>query len=123
MGHANKDGGGNRDKGLDFSERNFKRLNFFAVPFQGCERRRFGPAQAAWRQEGNVCSEMGKLGMQFLSELLDELSNLVFHIRDQRESLRSHGHSEIINTAAPPCRSAPFVWEQPASAVRPAITS
>jgi hypothetical protein len=33
--------------------------------------------------------------MQFLAEVLYELSNLVFHIRDECVPLGSHGHSEL----------------------------
>jgi hypothetical protein len=33
--------------------------------------------------------------MQFLAEVLDELSHLIFYIRDECIPLRSHGHSEL----------------------------
>ena len=77
MCHADENCGSYRNEGLDFSQRNLKRLRFLTNPLQTFNGRGFASGQKTRWQKGDVRGQMRQFGMEFPPERFNKLPNWI----------------------------------------------
>jgi methionine synthase II (cobalamin-independent) len=83
MGNPNKDGRRGRREGLDITHGDVEWADFTAHFFDQLNGFGFGAAEVAWRQDRDMTGPVRMFGMQFPTELLDELADRVPHVRHE----------------------------------------
>jgi hypothetical protein len=95
MSHADKDGWSDRNKGLDFAERDFKGFHVtadFGGRFQG---ELLGTREEAGRDHSEMRGQVGQIGVQFLAELPDKFRYRIIRIGYQGIPGTLHDRKEL----------------------------